>query len=321
MLADGFIALFTFGLALAFWAGFGKLELLLVVSLIRSIGAGIQTPAVNALFPQIVPQEKLTKVQGINQTLNSVLLLLSPAVGGVLLGSVGIAWAFMLDVITASLAIAVLSFIHVEKVSRTGEDLSVLVELRQGISYALNNKLLKLILICFGVSFFLVTPAALLTPLLVERSFGSDVWRLTANEMVWTVGSLVGGVFVSLRGEFKNKTFTAAICLVGFGITFALLGIANNFILYLLIMGISGFFMPIIATAQTVLIQEIVEPTMMGRVFSLVQIVTGVSMPIAILFFGPLADIISIGLILLVTGVLLAVVGVLYHFATKETGS
>ena len=321
MLADGFIALFTFGLALAFWAGFGKLELLLVVSLIRSIGAGIQTPAVNALFPQIVPQEKLTKVQGINQTLNSVLLLLSPAVGGVLLGSVGIAWAFMLDVITASLAIAVLSFIHVEKVSRTGEDLSVLVELRQGISYALNNKLLKLILICFGVSFFLVTPAALLTPLLVERSFGSDVWRLTANEMVWTVGSLVGGVFVSLRGEFKNKTRTAAICLVGFGITFALLGIANNFILYLLIMGISGFFMPIIATAQTVLIQEIVEPTMMGRVFSLVQIVTGVSMPIAILFFGPLADIISIGLILLVTGVLLAVVGVLYHFATKETGS
>ena len=69
MLADIFIALATFGLAIAFWAGYERLELLLVVSLIRSLGAGIQTPAVSALYPQIVPIDKLTKIQGINQTL------------------------------------------------------------------------------------------------------------------------------------------------------------------------------------------------------------------------------------------------------------
>lgn len=78
--------------------------------------------------------------------------------------------------------------------------------------------------------------------------------------------------------------------------------------------------MPIIATAQTVLIQENVEATMMGRVFSLVQIVTGSAMPIAILLFGPLADIVSIGLILLVSGALLAAVGVLYQLTSKRAG-
>lgn len=31
------------------------------------IGAGIQTPAVNAMFLRLVPQEGLTKIQGINQ--------------------------------------------------------------------------------------------------------------------------------------------------------------------------------------------------------------------------------------------------------------
>ncbi len=319
MLADGFIALATLGLAIAFWLGYQRMEMLLIVSLIRSIGAGIQAPAVNALFPQIVPMDKLTRVQGINQTLNSVLLLLSPAVGGVVL-AMGIVWAFMLDVITASLAIMVLSFLHIEKVVQSGEISSVLTELRQGISYALNHKLLRMVLICFGVSFFLITPAAVLTPLLVERSFGGDVWRLTANEIVWTVGSLIGGGFVSLHGEFKDKIQTVAICLVAFGVTFALLGIASNFVVYLLIMGTAGFFMPIIATAQTVLIQESVEASMMGRVFSLVQIVTGSAMPVAILLFGPLADIISIGSILLVAGALLAVVGVLYQIASKRVG-
>ena len=135
------------------------------------------------------------------------------------------------------------------------------------------------------------------------------MWRLTANEMVWTIGSFVGGVFVSLKGDFKDKILTAAICLVAFGVTFALLGIAGNFMVYLIIMGIAGFFMPIIATVQTVLIQENVEATMMGRSVFLVQIVAGSAMPVAILLFGPLADVISIGTILLVTGVLLAVVG------------
>ena len=202
MLADGFIALATMVLGIAFWTGYQKMELLLALSLIRSLGTGIQMPAVNALYPQIVPLENLTRVQGINQTLNSVLMLLSPAMGGIVLGSLGISWVFLVDVITALAAIAVLSFIHVEKVARSEETASVYAELRQGIAYALNHKLLRQILIFFGVSFFLITPASELTPLFVERSFGGDVWRLTANEMVWTIGSLIGGGFFSLRGGF-----------------------------------------------------------------------------------------------------------------------
>lgn len=95
MLSDAFIAISTFGLAIAFWAGFRRMELLLAVSIVRSIGAGVQTPAVNAIFPQLVPKENLTKIQGINQTLNSVLMLLAPAAGGVMLGSMDIAWTFM----------------------------------------------------------------------------------------------------------------------------------------------------------------------------------------------------------------------------------
>ena len=318
MLADGFIAAATLGLAVVFAAGYERLELLLAVTFVRSIGTGIQVPSVGAMIPQIVSKEKLTKVQGINQAMNSVLLLLAPAAGGIVLGTMGIFWVFMLDVVTATIAIAVMSFLHVEKAIKLENPAPVLVELQRGIGYALNHKLLKIVLIGFGVSYFLITPAAVLTPLFVERTFGGDIWRLTANEMVWTFGSLIGGIFVSLRGEFKDKIYTATVCLVAFGVLFALLGVANRFAVFLVIMGLAGFFMPIIATVLTVLIQENVEAAMMGRVFSLVQIVTGASMPIAILLFGPLADIISIGSILLVSGVLLAVSGIIFREAVKR---
>lgn len=321
MLADAFIALSTFGLAIAFWLGFQHIELLLAVSVVRSIGAGIQTPAVNAIYPQLVPQDRLTKIQGINQTLNSILLLLAPAMGGVVLGSMDIAWAFMLDVVTAALAILIVSFIKVDKIKRNEELAPILTELKQGMKYTFQQPLLRGIIICYGFSFFLITPAAVLSPLLVERSFGNDVWRLTANEMVWTIGSLVGGVFVSLYGDFKDKIRTIAICLVAFGVTFGLLGIAGDFTIYLIIMGGAGFFMPIIATAQTVFIQEITQPTMLGRVFSIIQIISASAMPVAILIFGPLADIVSVEVILIISGVLLALVGILYQRSNKNVST
>lgn len=314
MLSDGFIALATLLLAVAFWMDLKPMWLLLAASTVRSIGAGIQTPAVSAIYPQIVPIESLTKVQGVNQTLASVLMLLSPAVGGVVLGTFGIVWALLIDVFTAAIAIFVMSMIRVEKQPQADEPLSMAADIRQGISYVFRHRQLRRIVICLLFSFFLITPAAVLSPLMVERTFGDDVWRLTANEIVWTVGSLIGGLFVAWRGTFHNKTRTVAICLVGFGVCFGLLGLSWSFTVFLLFMGIGGFFMPVVSTVQTVHIQEITKPEVLGRVFSIVQLISASAMPVAILLFGPMADVVSVESILLVTGFLLALVGVLYGF-------
>lgn len=313
MMADGFIALVTLGLAVSFLSGFRHMGLLLAASVVRSIGAGIQMPAVSAIYPQLVPQEQLTKVQGINQTLNSVLMLLSPAAGGVLLGSMGIVAAFFVDVGTAIAAIAVMSLIRVEKIARTDDSASIWADLNSGMGYTFGHAQLRRIIICYAFSFFLITPAAVLTPLMVERSFGNEVWRLTANEMMWTGGSLLGGVFVSLKGQFRDKVRSVGVCLMGFGVMFGLLGVSWSFAAFLVFMGIVGFFMPIVATAQMVHIQEITELAILGRVFSIVTIISSSAMPVAILLFGPLTDMVDVESILLVTGVLLTAVVVLYQ--------
>ena len=59
----------------------------------------------------------------------------------------------------------------------------------------------------YAIAFILLTPAMVLSPLMIERTFGNEVWRLTANEILWTVGSLIGGVFIALRKQIKNKVF------------------------------------------------------------------------------------------------------------------
>ncbi|MDL2224833.1 MFS transporter [Eubacteriales bacterium OttesenSCG-928-M02] len=316
MAADAFIAIATLGLAISFLLGWQRLELLLLVSAVRSLGQGIQTPAVNALYPQLVPEAHLTKVQGINQSISSVLMLLSPAVGGMLLGTVGIVWAFFVDVITATLAIGVMALIPVRRQKNLdAQPATLMKDVKKGLRYTFSHRELRRIILCYMAAFFLITPAAVLSPLMVERTFGSEVWRLTANEMVWTVGSLLGGIFLSIKGAFRDKIRVVAICLVAFGITFGLLGVAGSFFVFLLLMGIAGVFMPIIATVQTVYIQEITAPAVLGRVFSIVQIISAGAIPVAILFFGPLADMVPVEGILLVTGILLSLVGIWYGWA------
>jgi DHA3 family macrolide efflux protein-like MFS transporter len=320
MLADSFIALATLILAVCFLLGFGRLELLLIASVIRSLGAGVQMPAVSAIFPQFVPADRLTKVQGINQSALSVLMLLSPAVGGVLLGTAGIVATFFLDVVTAAIAVFVMSLIKVERIGAANTALSVWHDIRYGIDYAFGHKRLRRLVAFILFSFLLLTPAAVLTPLMIERTFGNEVWRLTVNELVWAGASIIGGIFVTLKGQFRDKPQTMALCTVGFGLMFGLLGVSWNFASYLVFMGIAGFFLPVISTAQTVYVQETVSPEIMGRVFSVIQLIMSAAMPVAILFFGPLADIVRVETILLISGAMLMLVGVVYGLNEKKAG-
>ncbi|MBI9094081.1 MAG: MFS transporter [Sphaerochaeta sp.] len=318
MISDGFIALVTFVLFVLFRLGFQYLWLLLLVSVIRSLGTGVQGPAVSAILPQLVPQEYLTRIQGINQSISSVLFMLAPAVGGMVLGLMDLSWTFLLDVVTATLALSIFVFIKVDPIKRAKKDTPVVHAMFEGLRYTFGNPVLRSLMIYYSFAFFLLTPAAILTPLLVERSFGSEVWRLTVNEVSWTVGNLIGGILVSLRGHFNDKVKAIALSLVALGIGFALLGLAPFFSLYLLIMTLVGIFMPILTTAETVMIQKITPSNKMGRVFSIVQVLSGSTIPLGMLIYGPLADRVSIESLLIVSGALMALVGLLYQRTNRK---
>lgn len=107
--ADTLTAVSTLILAILFLAGQGSLWLIFLVSGIRSIGQGIQTPAVQAVIPLLVPQDKLMKVNGINGSVTSMMTLLSPAVSGWLMAVAPLGFIFLIDVITAVIGISILS--------------------------------------------------------------------------------------------------------------------------------------------------------------------------------------------------------------------
>ena len=310
--ADSLIAVSTLILAVLFLLGYDSLWLLFVMSAIRAVGTGIQTPAVGAILPQIVPEDQLTKVNGTNGSIQAFVMLLSPMLSGALLTLASIEVIFFIDVITAAIAIfTLLVFLKIPvhaKAAQT-QTTSYLSDLKLGYTYIKNHDFLKKFFVFFAFFFVLVAPAAFLTPLQVSRTFGNDVWRLTAIEITFALGMIAGGIFIASWGGFKNKIHTMTLATLIMGACTVALGLVPVFWIYLIVMGIVGIAMPIFNTPSTVLLQEKVEGDYLGRVFGVLGMISSSMMPLGMLIFGPIADVIEIEWLLISTGILLFIQG------------
>lgn len=312
ILSDSFIAIATLVLAVLFLMGYDALWLLFVVMAIRALGAGIQQPAIGALLPQMVSGEMLTKVNATMTSILSLVSLVSPMASGVLLTMATIEAIFFIDVVTAAIAVLILLlFVHVPVHTKAlaKRATSYFTDMHQGYIYIQKNKYIKSFFIFCAIFFILAAPASFLTPLQVARSFGSDVWRLTAIEVAFSIGMMLGGIVIAIWGGFKNKIHTMTLATLSFGVCTFALGIIPVFWIYLFIMAIAGVIMPMFNTPATVLLQERVEENFLGRVFGILGMISSIMMPLGMLAFGPLADIIRIEGLLIGTGLFLFIQG------------
>lgn len=314
ILSDSMIAIATLVLAILFLTGHDAIWLLFAASAIRSVGGGIQGPAVAAFLPQIVPEDKLTRVNATNSTIQSVVMLASPMLSGALLTFASIESVFFIDVVTASVAVAILLWFlpvpaHAKALSK--QTTGYFSDLREGIVYIKNHAFIMRYFLFCAVFFILAAPLAFLTPLQVARSFGGDVWRLTAIEITFSVGMMLGGIVMTSWGGFANKvhSMVLSILVIATG-TFAL-GFVPAFWLYLIFMGLMGIAMPVFNTPATVLLQQRVEENFLGRVFGVLGMIASAMMPLGMVIFGPLADLVAIEWLLIGTGILLFIQGLL----------
>jgi DHA3 family macrolide efflux protein-like MFS transporter len=314
-IADGAIAFFSLVTAIFLIFGIDNYIILLICALVRSLGQGVQTPAVGAFIPQIVPEEHLTKINGFQGSVQSLVTLTSPMVSGALMAFAPLETLFFLDVVTAVIGICIVFFFvkvpakeQTEPVKQNSTE--YFHDLKEGLKYIKKHGYVLRMVLFSAIFLFVFSPAALLTPLQVTRDFGKDVWRLSAIEIAFSAGMMAGGILIGMWGGFKNRIYTMALSCVLCGILAAGLGLAPNFWLYLAIMGLLGLALPLYNAPSMVLLQTTVEPAFMGRVISVFTMVSSTMMPLGMVLFGPAADIISIDTLLIVTGLLAALLAI-----------
>ena len=112
------------------------------------------------------------------------------------------------------------------------------------------------------------------------------------------------------------NTFLLGIMLIFIGIVIIALTPYQQF--WVMFVGsLIGFFgVPILQTMVSTIIQLVIPPEAIGRVFSIIRLMTSIAMPLGIILSGPIADLIGIKYLFLSASLLgLLVVGYAYAFS------
>ena len=328
-IADASIAVVTLIMIIVFSLGFESAWLLLICLALRALGQGVQTPAVNALVPELVPQEHLTRVNGISGSIQSIVMFASPMAGGALIMIAPIQALMFIDIITAAIGIGILLFFvkipsHSQKAESKAGVKQYFIEIGEGLKYVGKHPFLKRLLVIAAIYNIMIAPASTMSQLQVVRDWGNTIWnmpggfafgpeqRLAALELSFFVGMIIGGLIMGAWGGFKNKSHSMALFISLFGIGAAGLGIITDFWLYLICMGSTGLLMSLFSAPLMATLQSNVDGAYMGRVFSVHTMMGSLMMPIGMVLWGPLGDVAAIDWILIGTGGCLFIMGFVF---------
>ena len=314
--ADTMIAAFTCLLVLSFprFTNTGiMMAALIVISFIRSVGAGVQTHAVSAMIPSLVPEDKLMKINGYNASIQSAVQFAAPAAAGLVLSFMPLAAVLMIDVVTAVIGIGILCFVPVS-VHKPAETLqsgksSMFADMKNGFSYVLSEPALKYLLFSYGAFIFLCVPAGFLCSLYVTRYFSDSYIYLSGVELAGFAGMTAGGLLMASFAGNRDRMKIYGAGIAGCGVLPVMLTFPKMFSVYLVLMAVFGIILTIVETASTTFLQENTQADMVGRVFGLYGSVYSLALPLGMAVFGPLADHISLKILMIVSGIALILLG------------
>jgi DHA3 family macrolide efflux protein-like MFS transporter len=295
--ADTTIALFSLLLAYLFATGTVQIWHVYAVMAVRALGGAFHFPAMAASTPLMVPNDQLTRINGLNQALQGINSLAAPPAGALLLSFLSTQGILLIDVGTALLAILPLLFIPIpqpkkqanaEHASRP----SLWQDVRAALVYIRSIPGFTAIIFMALFLNFLLVPTESLLPLLVTKHFGKGAIELGLLQSATGVGIVAGGILLSVWGGFKKKMATSLTGIIGLGLGVILIGIApaNLFILAIIGNVMLGVMMPVANGPIGALLQSVVRPDMQGRVMSLLSSGATAIAPLGLLIAGPFSD-------------------------------
>ena len=272
----------------------GSLEIwhiYLAVSL-SSVFKAFQLPAYTASTSMLIPKKYLPRASCVVRSGEACAQLISPLLGGVLLGIVKLQGVILIDLVTFLFALTTLLLVRFPntKTAAVSEDgkASIWQDVVYGWTYIAVRPGLLVLLILFALDNFVTgVVEVLLTPLVL--TFAS-VTELGTIQSIGGVGMVLGNLAMTIsggprsliRGIFAFDLF-AHMIILAFGLRtslplFALL----NFLLF--------FSIPIINGCCDAIFLRKVTPEVQGRVFATIRMIWMLCIPLAYVVAVPLAE-------------------------------
>jgi len=245
-------------------------DLPIIYALVFLLGVAqtVFNPTVRAAFPSVVGGGDLTRANAIISGTFSFSVTVGPALGGVLVASVGVELAFLIDALTFLASAALLSTIPLPAPARDAAEEGFFGELRAGFGYLAGAR----VPLAIVAGAFLATLTANATipaeAFLAKDTFGAGDVGYGLLASLWGGGMIVGSALTAVLGNRMDLTllyflsiFATALALVG-------VGLSPTFVLALGAIAVAGAANGVDNVATDTVLQKRVPDAFLGRVFA-----------------------------------------------------
>ena len=258
------------------------------VAALGGVCMAFDNPARRAFVVEMVPEDLVHNAVSLNSAMMTSSRVIGPALGGLLITTVGYGWAFALDGISYIAVLIGLWLMRTEELRPSTPATRGKGQVREGLRYVRRTPVLFVPLVMMLFVGTLAFNFQVTLPLLVTRTFDRSKVAFTVLFSVISLGSLVGALWTARRRSIGVADVIRAS--LGFGLALLALAMAPTVAWAFplgLVLGMTsiGFL-----TASTAIVQTEAAPEMRGRVLALQAIVFLGSTPIGGPIVGAVAE-------------------------------
>ena len=290
-----------------------SIPLLGALAFVQGILNGVEVPTRHAFFVQLIEdREDLPNAIALNSININATRLIGPAIGGLLIASLGEAACFGLNSISFLAVLIQLRRISPNEGVRKANTAGIFADLVEGWRFGLTHPVIRPLVLTIGAISFSVSPYTVLMPAIVVQTFGKGAELNGLFISCVGLGALTGAILLARRPNVRGLTrwlwmtgSLAAIGIIGFSFS-------RNEWLSFLCMAITGMGLMGSSVTVNTIVQSIVDEDMRGRVVSIYSTFFIGAAPLGHLAAGWLAEQIGAPRTFTVCGLLCAVAVVIY---------
>jgi MFS family permease len=283
-----------------------------VIGLVAVLGmvTGLNVPSWQAFVSELVPRETLLNAVTLNSTQFNAARAFGPALGGLVLGTLGPGAAFLLNAVSFGAVIGALMLIRVPTLLKEGSGAGVVSQFAGAVRFAVGHRGILTCMLAVSALGVLGTPVISLVVVFAERVFEVEGLGYGMLAAAIGIGSLLAAPVVAgpLTAVARSRLVLGAIVVYGVALTaFALSPFYGLALAFLLVAGAG--YLPIAATLNTTIQLQVTE-ALRGKVLALYIMVFTLSIPVGTLVQGSLAESFGAPGVTAVAGILFAAAGV-----------
>jgi MFS family permease len=240
---------------------------LLMAGLLGTVNA-FYVPARQAFVPELVEKEDLLNAVALNSTIFNGARVVGPAIGGLLIASVGLALNFYINAASYLAVIIGLLLIRPRPVAATARERTIWQTMREGLRYIVATPVVFTILALVGVASLFALNFTTLLPIFARGVLhvNSDGFGFLAAAL--GLGALMGAIFLAFfnrRDLARRLIYTGAFV---FTIAEILFAISRSYPVSAALLIVVGFFMTLFTTTANTRVLSLTPPALQGRVMS-----------------------------------------------------